>query len=92
MDIPIDGPFPEHIDFINEHDMLVRQVVKYEWLPVKCKHCGMFGHEESICKKKEGSRKEWRSVAPHNSEADKVRPVTAHNLEADTDPSNTAQA
>ncbi|KAJ8424191.1 hypothetical protein Cgig2_021613 [Carnegiea gigantea] len=44
--MPIEGPFPEHIEFINEHDMLVRQVVKYEWLPIKCHHCGMLGHEE----------------------------------------------
>ena len=92
VDMPIDGPFPEHIDFINKHDMLVRQVVKYEWLRVKCKHRGMFGHEKSICKKKEGSRKEWRPVATHNSKVDKVRPMTAHNSKADKDPSNTAQA
>ena len=52
MDIPFYGHFPKHIDFINEHDMIVRQLVNSEWPPMKCKHCGMFGHEESICKKK----------------------------------------
>ena len=25
IDIPIEGPFPEHIEFINEQEMLVRQ-------------------------------------------------------------------
>ena len=36
VEIPIDGPFPEYVDFFNEHDMLIRQQVCYEWLPLKC--------------------------------------------------------
>ncbi|KAJ8424767.1 hypothetical protein Cgig2_017419 [Carnegiea gigantea] len=71
IDMPIHGPFSEHIDFINEHDMLVRQAVTYEWLPVKCKHCGMFGHEEAICKKKGRLKKEWTPVPTKDSDASK---------------------
>ncbi|KAJ8422065.1 hypothetical protein Cgig2_006840 [Carnegiea gigantea] len=62
IDIPIAGPFSEYIEFFNEHEMLVRQPVKYEWLPIKCHHCGMFGHEEQVCKKKITPRQEWRPV------------------------------
>ncbi|KAJ8424525.1 hypothetical protein Cgig2_000663 [Carnegiea gigantea] len=62
IDIPIAGPFSEYIEFFNEHEMLVRQPVKYEWLPIKCHHCAMFGHEEQVCKKKITPRQEWRPV------------------------------
>ncbi|KAJ8423883.1 hypothetical protein Cgig2_001549 [Carnegiea gigantea] len=50
--------------------------VTYEWLPVKCKHCGMFGHEEAICKKKEGSKKEWRPIPTKDSDASKKTATT----------------
>ena len=62
IEIPIDGPFPEYIEFINEHGILTRQSVEYEWKPDKCEHCGMFGHLEDSCRKKQ-PRKEWRPVA-----------------------------
>jgi len=62
IDIPITGPFSEYIEFFNEHEMLVRQLVKYEWLLIKCHHCGMFGHEEQVCKNKITPRQEWRPV------------------------------
>ncbi|KAJ8437865.1 hypothetical protein Cgig2_002999 [Carnegiea gigantea] len=38
------------------------QPVQHEWLPLKCAHCGMLGHEEQVCKKNEGVRQEWRRV------------------------------
>ncbi|KAJ8429047.1 hypothetical protein Cgig2_034076 [Carnegiea gigantea] len=34
----------------------------YDWLPKKCTHCGMLGHTEDQCRKKEVVRKEWRKV------------------------------
>lgn len=62
IELPLEGPFPEYVEFINEHDMLIRQQVKYEWLPLKCTHCQMFGHKEEHCKKKKGTRREWRPI------------------------------
>ncbi|KAJ8434397.1 hypothetical protein Cgig2_014244 [Carnegiea gigantea] len=47
IDISIEGPFPESVEFINELGVLVRQPVHYEWVPIKCQHCGMFGHDET---------------------------------------------
>ncbi|KAJ8430737.1 LOW QUALITY PROTEIN: hypothetical protein Cgig2_004630 [Carnegiea gigantea] len=33
-------------------DLLIRQPVKFEWLPSKCSFCGMFSHLEEVCRKK----------------------------------------
>ena len=46
IEMNVDGPFPEFLEFFNENDVLVRQAVKYEWLPTKCAHYNMFGHIE----------------------------------------------
>ena len=43
VDMRIEGSFPEFIEFFNEHEVLIRQPVKYEWIPTKCLHCEMFG-------------------------------------------------
>uniref|UniRef100_A0A803PM67 Reverse transcriptase domain-containing protein n=1 Tax=Cannabis sativa TaxID=3483 RepID=A0A803PM67_CANSA len=47
-----DSP-PNIIHYFNEHGRLVVQGVDYEWLPVKCKNCGGFGHNMSECRKNE---------------------------------------
>ena len=62
IDVPLDGAFPNYVEFFNEKETLVRQTVKYEWLPTKCNHCGMFGHLEENCKKKQAPKKVWRRV------------------------------
>ncbi|KAJ8425717.1 hypothetical protein Cgig2_015865 [Carnegiea gigantea] len=51
--VPLDSSFLKHVDFFNEHDVLIRQ---------QCNHCHMFGHEETACRKKGEVRKEWRPV------------------------------
>ncbi|KAJ8419297.1 hypothetical protein Cgig2_013320 [Carnegiea gigantea] len=60
VEMHIDGPFLEYIEFANEKDILLRQKVHYEWLPIKCTYCKMFGHTQELCKKNDTSRKEWR--------------------------------
>jgi len=66
VEMQIDGPFPEYIEFFNEDGILIRQQVTYEWIPTKCAHCAMLGHSEDVCKKKGVIRTEWRqkSQAP----------------------------
>jgi len=51
---------PEHVNFINDNDLLIRQKVKFEWLPSKCTHCRMYGHSIDTCRKTEKVRKDWR--------------------------------
>ncbi|KAJ8423240.1 LOW QUALITY PROTEIN: hypothetical protein Cgig2_030093 [Carnegiea gigantea] len=67
IDISPDGQFPDYIEFFNEHETL--QVV-YEWKPLKCLHCKIFGHEESHYKKKLSSRQEWRQNIQHQENTD----------------------
>ncbi|KAJ8439192.1 LOW QUALITY PROTEIN: hypothetical protein Cgig2_003405 [Carnegiea gigantea] len=66
IDIPLEGPFPEFVDFITDKGLATRQRVKYEWLPLKCNHCNMFGHLENDCRKKKAGRQEWRPVTTTN--------------------------
>ncbi|KAJ8431113.1 LOW QUALITY PROTEIN: hypothetical protein Cgig2_015681 [Carnegiea gigantea] len=54
----LEGPFPVYIDFINDNDVLV----KFEWKPLQCSHCQMFGHDIVIYKKKEVIRQECRAI------------------------------
>ena len=60
VEVHIDGPFTEYIKFSNEKDILLRQKVHYECLPITCTYCKMFGHTQELYKTKDTSRKEWR--------------------------------
>ncbi|KAJ8421292.1 LOW QUALITY PROTEIN: hypothetical protein Cgig2_031131 [Carnegiea gigantea] len=62
VEMQIDGPFPEHIEFFNEEGVLTHQQVTYEWIPSKCTHCAMLGHTEEVCKKKGVAHTEWRRI------------------------------
>ena len=85
--VPLEGSFPEYVEFFNEKDVLIRQPVKFEWCPSKCTFCGMFGHSEEICRKKPPPKKVWRrvekennsdpnpSVFPNNSHSDNIQTV-----------------
>ncbi|KAJ8422407.1 hypothetical protein Cgig2_013227 [Carnegiea gigantea] len=61
---------------------LIRQPVKYEWIPSKCTHCGMFGHEEPVCKKKGMIRREWRQVQDTGKSNNK-EPVSTNPADGD---------
>ncbi|KAJ8421390.1 hypothetical protein Cgig2_031915 [Carnegiea gigantea] len=52
IEMKLQDSFPEYIDFVNEHDMVVRQKVEYEWKPSKCNFCRMYGHSDAECRKK----------------------------------------
>ena len=54
--------FLDYTEFFNEHNMVVRQKVEYEWKPTKCNFYRMFGHTEEECWKKPKPRTEWRPV------------------------------
>jgi len=56
IDMPLDGQFPDYIDLFNEEGIQIRQQVHYEWKPLKCTPCKMFGYDEPHCKKKGGTR------------------------------------
>ena len=58
IDMPLDGPFLEFVDYITDKGLVTRQRVKYEWIPLKCNHCNMFGHLERDRRKKKRSQHE----------------------------------
>ena len=62
IEMPLNGPFPEHIDFINDWDVVVRQKVTYEWKLTQSSFCQMLGYKELNCRKKGKTRQEWRPV------------------------------
>ena len=62
IEVPMEEPFPEYVDFFNENGELIRQQVNFEWVLTKCAHSSMFGHTAEVCKKKKNIRTEWRRV------------------------------
>jgi len=36
VDMQLEGSFPDFIQFFNEQDILIRQQIHYEWIPIKC--------------------------------------------------------
>ena len=85
IEMPIEGPFPEYIEFFNEDSILVRQPVTYEWLPTKCTHCSMLGHTEEVCKKRKDVRTEWRPKAKAQAPA---MTTNVQPTQGPTDPSS----
>ena len=86
VEVPIDGPFPEYVDFFNEKGQLICEPVQFEWIPSKCTHCKMLGHTQENCKKKMGARKEWRLVSkPTHTSQDSLK-------EQPSDPEKATQA
>ena len=72
IDIPMDSKFPEHLDFVNDNDVVVRLQVDYEWKPTKCDHCHMFGHKEDDCRKKTKAKRVWREVQTQTATREEV--------------------
>ncbi|KAJ8433477.1 LOW QUALITY PROTEIN: hypothetical protein Cgig2_020649 [Carnegiea gigantea] len=87
--VPIKGPFSKYVEFFNEHGQLIRQQVVFEWIPSKCAHCNMLGHTTKICKKKPGTRKEWRPIQKIPTTAQEDTSPTAMAPESNSDDTTT---
>ncbi|KAJ8433453.1 hypothetical protein Cgig2_014494 [Carnegiea gigantea] len=79
IETPVDEAFPNFINFVNDQDVVVRLQVKYEWKPIKCQHCRMYGHKEDECRKKTIIRKEWRKV-PMQTEQEREIVESSNNI------------
>ena len=62
IEIQLIDTFLEYIEFVNEHNVAVRQKEDYEWKPLKCGHCKMFGHHGDDCRRKPQATQEWRPI------------------------------
>ena len=52
IEMQIDRDFLEYVEFANERGLLIRQQVKYQWLPLKCSQYRMFSIHRSTAGKK----------------------------------------
>jgi len=59
----------------------MRLQVEYEWKPIKCQHCRMYGHKEEECRKKTNTRKEWRKV-PMQTEQEREITASTNNAQS----------
>ncbi|KAJ8421473.1 hypothetical protein Cgig2_007650 [Carnegiea gigantea] len=69
IEVSLEGPYPDYVEFVNDFNVVVRQKVKFEWMQVKCGYCQMLGDKEQEYGKKGTTRMEWRVA----------RPTTNHN-------------
>lgn len=44
---------------MDESDRVIDQKVEYEWKPVLCTTCHLFGHEAAECRHKKEPKKQW---------------------------------
>jgi len=75
VEMPLEGNFPDYIEFVSERDVIIRQRIVNEWRPIKCTHCKMFGHTHEECRKKVNQRQEWRAI-PHETAVMQQQPDT----------------
>ncbi|KAJ8440447.1 LOW QUALITY PROTEIN: hypothetical protein Cgig2_013606 [Carnegiea gigantea] len=62
----------------------MRQPVTYEWKPILCQHCKMYGHAEDQCRKK-SVKKVWRAVAQPPATTEASSQVPNQGVQADED-------
>ncbi|KAJ8450604.1 hypothetical protein Cgig2_020241 [Carnegiea gigantea] len=62
IEVPMEGPFPDTINFVNDSGVLVKQRITFEWKPVKCNQCQQIRHKGKDCRNKQAPSKEWRVV------------------------------
>lgn len=49
----------EQVSYVDDNDRVIEQVVEYEWKPIICSKCSMFGHEECVCRTKPVVQQKW---------------------------------
>lgn len=59
VEIKVGSTLPELVILQDEDGNRVMQKVEYEWIPVSCKDCGVFGHTDARCPKKTKMVQQW---------------------------------
>lgn len=52
IEVKIDEPLSDEVEMVDENDVLINQKVEYEWRPIQCEECKMYGHDKLKCRKK----------------------------------------
>lgn len=51
VEVLLNQPFPDSIQFENEKGILITQDIEYEWSPMYCSKCHGYGHDAASCNK-----------------------------------------
>ena len=78
VEIPLEGNFPDFTEFANEKYVIIRQKVVYEWKPIQCTHCKMFGHTGEDCRNRVPYRQEWRAITTQRATQDQQNQTKEH--------------
>ncbi|KAJ8420624.1 hypothetical protein Cgig2_027794 [Carnegiea gigantea] len=83
--MPLEEHFPEYIEFAKEKDVIIKQKLVYEWRPIKCTQCRMFGHTREECRKIASQRQEWRVKASQVTSQNQHQQVEVHEQNGEED-------
>ena len=75
VEIKVGAKLPEVVMVQDETGNIVEQKIEYEWLPVSCGNCGVFGHAETRCLKKPKMVQQWvvkKDSKPDGKEAETI--------------------
>ncbi|XP_060217048.1 uncharacterized protein LOC132644468 [Lycium barbarum] len=53
VEVPLNQKYPECVMFENEKGCITEQEIYYEWKPILCEHCKIYGHGKQNCRKLE---------------------------------------
>lgn len=57
VDMPLTQDLPSHTDFMDEHGVLTKVALTFEWNPTTCGKCKKMGHRTDECRS--GSKRVW---------------------------------
>lgn len=49
----------DSVKYVDEADRVIKQSMVYEWKPVLCTHCNMFGYDATDCRKAKEPKQQW---------------------------------
>lgn len=59
IEVNIDQNMPDSIMFESEKGVIVEQQLEYEWRPLYCPNCSIYGHTQNNCGKGVSGSKKW---------------------------------
>ncbi|KAL2942884.1 Regulator of nonsense transcripts UPF3 [Bienertia sinuspersici] len=63
IEVGLEEELPDHIWFVNEKGIQMKQAVEYEWRPTLCTNSKRYGNPTDKCNKKKGAPKPIRNLS-----------------------------
>ncbi|XP_070021784.1 uncharacterized protein [Nicotiana sylvestris] len=94
VEVGMNAKRPDVVLFRNERSKLIKQKVIYDWKPILCSYCSIYGHAEEVCRIKKKlamenaeQHKEMNNVAqtePKNNKSNEQIPVNFEQRKEET--------